>query len=449
MHSRGQTTTFQTRLEISEHAAAGLNDTQIATVVGCSVWTVRKWRRRSQKRGRVGFTSYMGRPATGPVSTFPTALKEAILHLRTLHPGWGPATLLVALKMDASWCDQPLPSRACIARLLKQMGLTRRYQPHHDLPQPPRNSPNTPHQEWQMDAQGIMRVEGVGKVSLISIVDVVSRLKAESYPGLETTNPALSDYQLALRRAFLTYGLPEILTLDHGTVFYDNTTPSPFPTRLHLWLLALGVQVRFTRKRCPTDHAIIERTHQTMTAQALLGQTYSSPSALWAGLDERRQVLNHHLPSRALAHQAPLEAYPHAIHSGRSYRPEWEEELLSLEQVCSYLAQGRWFRSIRTNGFFDLGGYRYYLGKHFAHRSVAIGFDPDAMVLICHPEGCEDTLQMPIQGITKAELMGELAVLQALPVYQLALPFSLAAWRQLEYAHNLTGTTLRDFAKTG
>ena len=80
---------------------------------------------------------------------------------------------------------------------------------------------------------------------------------------------------------------------------------------------------------------------------------------------------------------------------------------------------------------------------------MAIGFDPDAMVLICQPEGCEDTLQMPIQGITKAELMGELAALQALPVYQLALPFSLTAWRQLEYAHNLTVTTLGDFAKTG
>jgi hypothetical protein len=34
---------------------------------------------------------------------------------------------------------------------------------------------------------------------------------------------------------------------------------------------------------------------------------------------------------------------------------------------------------------------------------------------------------VPIQGITKAELMGELALLQALPMYQLALPFSLAA----------------------
>ena len=438
MRQRGHTTTFQTRLEISEHATTGLNDTQIAVAVGCSVWTVRKWRRRSIHQGRVGLTSHMGRPATGPLGTFPNEVKEAILHLRKLHPGWGPNTLLAALKMDARWRDQPLPSRACIAALLKQAGLTRRYQPHHDLIQPPQVPLNMPHQEWQMDAQGITRVEGVGKVSLITIVDVVSRLKAESYPSLETTNPALPDYQLTLRRAFLTYGLPETLTLDHGTVFYDNTTPSPCPTRLHLWLLALGVQVRFTRKRCPTDHAIIERTHQTMTAQALLGQAYPSHSSLWAGLDERRDVLNRHLPSRVLSHKPPLEAYPQAMHSGRSYRPEWEEELLSLEKVCSYLAQGRWFRSVRSNGFFGLGGYQYYLGKHFAQRSVAIRFDPEGMALICQPEGSEETIRLPAQGLTKAELMGELAALQALPIYQLALPFSLAAWRQLEYAHHLT-----------
>lgn len=43
MRLRGQTTTFQTRLEISEYAAAGWDDPQIATAVGCSVWTVRKW----------------------------------------------------------------------------------------------------------------------------------------------------------------------------------------------------------------------------------------------------------------------------------------------------------------------------------------------------------------------------------------------------------------------
>jgi hypothetical protein len=152
MHQRGQTTSFQVRLEIMEQASAGLNDTQIATGLGCSLWTVRKWRRRSLKRGHIGLASQMGRPATGPMSSFPKALEEAILHLRNRHPGWGPATLLAALKMDAYWRDEPLPSRAQIARLLKQAGLTRRYQPHHDLAQPPRTQLTAPHQEWQMDA---------------------------------------------------------------------------------------------------------------------------------------------------------------------------------------------------------------------------------------------------------------------------------------------------------
>ena len=174
MRQRGQTTTFQMRLEISEYAAAGLNDTD-RSGSRCSVWTVRKWRRRANQQGRVGLAKLMGRPATGPVSTFPHALLETMLRLRKLHPGWGPATLLAALQTDPYWRDQPLPSRARIAILLRQAGLTRRYQPRHDLVQPPRVPLSNPHQEWQMDAQGIMRVEGVGQVSLISVVDVVSR----------------------------------------------------------------------------------------------------------------------------------------------------------------------------------------------------------------------------------------------------------------------------------
>ena len=136
-----------------------------------------------------------------------------------------------------------------------------------------------------------MHVAGVGKVSLISILDVVSRLKVESYPCLDTTNPPLEAYHLKLRRAFLASGLPRRISLDHGTVFYDNTSPSPFPTRLHLWLLADGASTSASRGiRCPTDHAKIERTHQTMTLQALLGQHWPDQAALWAGLDARRAM---------------------------------------------------------------------------------------------------------------------------------------------------------------
>jgi len=441
MIRRGQTTTLQERLDISERAAAGESDPEIAAALGCSVWTVRKWRRRGQHQGRTGLSSHMGRPTSGPLSSLPVELRDAILHLRRTHPGWGPTTLLAELRLDPRWADHPLPSRSRIAALLGAEKLTRRYQTHCELPPPPIQPEGAPHDEWELDAQGSMHVAGVGKVSLITIIDVVSRLKVESYPCLNTTNPPLEAYQLMLRRAFLTTGLPRRISLDHGTVFYDNTSASPFPTRLHLWLLALGIDVCFTRKRCPTDHAKIERTHQTMTLQALLGQRWSDQTALWAGLDARRVMLNEHIPSCVLQGRAPLELYPQAAHSGRSYRPEWEAEMLDLVRVFEYLANCRWFRRVRANGRLDIGGYDYYLGMVLRNQMLELHFDAKQGCFLGQPACSESILTIAPQGLTKTDLMGELGHLLALPVYQLALPFTHEAWRQLEYTRVLTGTT--------
>jgi transposase InsO family protein len=382
----------------------------------------------------------MGRPVTGPLGTLPAGMREAILKMRQTHPGWGPTTLLAELRIDPCWTDQPLPSRSRIAALLSAEHLTRRYQKHSDLPTPMIQVEGAPHDEWELDAQGRMHVAGVGKVCLITILDVVSRLKVESYPCLDTTNPPFEAYQLMLRRAFLTTGLPRRITFDHGTVFYDNTSPSPFPSRLHLWLLALGIDVCFTRKRCPTDHAKIERTHQTMTLQALLGQHWPGQTALWPGLDARRAMLNQHIPSSVLQSQAPLQAYPQAAHSGRSYRPEWEAERLDLARVFAYLATCRWFRRIRANGRLDLGGYDYYLGTHLRNQMLEVHFDATQGCFLGQLAGSESILSFAPQGLTKTDLMGELGHLLALPAYQLALPFTHEAWRQLEYAQNLTGT---------
>lgn len=54
----------------------------------------------------------------------------------------------------------------------------------------------------------------------------------------------------------------------------------------------------------------------------------------------------------------------------------------------------------------------------------------------------ETTITFAPKGLTKTDLMGELGLLLALPVYQLALPFTHEAWRQLEYTRVLAGTTL-------
>ncbi len=220
-----------------------------------------------------------------------------------------------------------------------------------------------------------------------------------------------------LRRADLATGLPRRICLEHGTVFYENTSPSPFPTRLRVFLLALGIDVCFPRKHCPTDHAATR-------ANASNHDASSTAEPALAGLDTRRAMLHQHIPSWVLQGRAPLQAYPQAAHSGRSYRPEWEAEMLDLDRVFGYLASCRWFRRVRANGRLDIGGYDYYLGTTWRNHMLELRFDANQGCFLGQPAGSGTTITFAPQGLTKTDLMGELGHLLALPVSQLTLPFT-------------------------
>jgi len=83
----GQQTSFAERLEIGERWADGQSDEEIASALGLSIWTVRKWRRKYQREGRAGLVSSIGRPATGALGSFPAAIRQAIRGMREVHPG--------------------------------------------------------------------------------------------------------------------------------------------------------------------------------------------------------------------------------------------------------------------------------------------------------------------------------------------------------------------------
>lgn len=438
MKRQGQTTPYAVRVKISELANEGKTDAQIAIELGDNYWTVRKWRRRFQQQGKAGLVSTMGRPVKGALSRFSATVCSVIRRVRAAHPGWGADSILASLIWDEGWSLADLPSRSSIAAYLKQSGLTKRYGYSVPLPEPESQPITKPHQEWELDAMGDQKVKGVGAISLINIIDVFSSVKVESYPCLNQRNPSTPEYYLTLRRAFLQFGLPARITFDHGTVFYDNTSPSPWPTKLHLWLIALGIEVSFTRKRCPTDHARVERMHQTMDGQALKGQTWSDPEALWDGLDRRRAMLNAHLPVRTLDRQAPLLAYPTAVHSQRPYQTVGEKEMLQLNRIYSYLESGRWFRRMNKSGNFSLGGYSYRTCWRWHSQTVEITFDAQTVTLVCTLEGgSEPPMRVPLQGLSKAELMGELSVFERLPDFQLSLPWSDETWRAISYAELL------------
>jgi len=442
MGQGNRATTLRQRLEILDRAEGGETDPQIATAMQLSPATVRKWRRHGQREGRSGLVSHMGRPRSGALGQTSLELRDAARELRLAHPGWGPQTIRLELAHDRRFVGLRIPSRARLAVFLKVEKLTRRHEHHSELAQPEPQPVTAPHEVWEMDAQGVRQIDGVGRVSVINIGDPYSHLRTESWACLHKMKPATNDYQLALRRAMLRFGRPTRLSLDHDSAFYDNKSASPYPSRLHLWAIALGIDVIFIHEGRPTEHGFIERTHQVMDQQALLGREFADPAALQPALDQRLDFLNTQYPSRALAGQPPLAAHPGAAHSGRPYRPEDEAELLHLDRVYRYLAHNRWFRQVSTpGGQFTLGACRYGLGKTWANQEIQITFDPQTQEFVCCSQDGQATQRLPAKGLTKTDLMGEFDMAQ-FPDYQYAFPWSADVCRLNLLFHEMTGTTL-------
>ncbi len=219
--------------------------------------------------------------------------------------------------------------------------------------------------------------------------------------------------------------MPEQISLDHDSAFYENKSVSPFPSVIHLWLVGLGVQVRFIQQRPPVEHARIERHHQTIAKQAFEGrQTFADVSALQRSLQARMLFLNLEYPTRSLDGQPPFQAFPQARHSGRIYSPDSEEQLLQMQRIYEYLRRGRWFRHICAGGTFSLGGYGYNATRRFAGQTLEITFNDTTRKLVCLPEQETATFQVDIQGLTKAVLMGNSLALPSYGAYQLALPLA-------------------------
>jgi hypothetical protein len=84
---------------------------------------------------------------------------------------------------------EPLTSPA----LFKHAKLTKRYSRHSDVPTPKSAPDLQPHDEWELDAQGWVVVDGLGKVCLVNVLDVISRLKVEntraSTPPIRRSKP--------------------------------------------------------------------------------------------------------------------------------------------------------------------------------------------------------------------------------------------------------------------
>lgn len=437
-----KSTTLAQREEIGKRWENKETDRQIARLMGMSIATVRKWRRKYARFGRSGLATRRGRPASGALGQFSQALRDALKEMHKKQPGWGAQTLRIELELDPKYEELRLPSRSRIAAFLKEQGWSRQYNRHSHLPEQSTVKASAVHEEWEIDAQGEQEVAGLGQVSIINIGDVVSRLKVDSFACLARPHPDTLDYQFVLRRSFLTYGMPERISLDHDSVYYDNGSSSPFPTTLHLWLIALGIEVRFITKPPPLEHSMIERQHQTISLQAIYGQTYEQEGNLQNHLQKRLEFLNHDFPSTALGGKAPLQAFTQAKHSGRTYQVNTEEARMDMNRVYNYLAKGKWFRRASSQGQVSLGAQRYNAGMKFKKTTLEITFDPQTLQFVALSEDASQTIFFDPVNLAKQYLIGDLSLRNALPAYQLLLPFTPDAIRQSLMDQPIPGTIL-------
>lgn len=429
-----QTTSLEQRIRILELHDAGFKDPEIALQLNLSKSTVRKWRRRLVRDRNSGLGLKLGRPRSGYLSTFSETLKAEVHQMRKRHEGWGPKTLRAELKR-LGYPESQLPSEATLKRYLRQEALSRPYEIHTELPEAETSEVSYCHEEWEMDAKGHHYIPDVGVNALINLNDRQSHARLLSYPCYlgekrAMRYPQTPDYQLTLRLAFSIWGMPARIGVDHDSVFYDNDHPSPFPTRFHLWLIGLGIDLCFGRKGFATDQAMTERSHQLWEQQVLKGQTFRNWDCLYLALQQRNEFLNVHLPCATFGGKTIVEANPQVKQPRRIYSVQYEENIFDLNNIYNYLAKGRWIRKVSSVGQVVIGGKHYGVGKAWARQQIEITFDLDRKQFVFNNHNEAQQQFHNLKSCSKEELMGELLPNMKVPGFQLCLPLSYDDWRK-------------------
>lgn len=353
----------------------------------------------------------MGRPKRGVMSSFDPAIVGQIDEYRPGKGGWGALTIKVELGFEELVRDKPIPSRSLIALYLKEQGRTRAYQKHVLPPTPPCFAPERPHDLWQLDAEGNKKVKGLGTVCIINVKDIFSKAYAGTLPllfGKPCNHPCKEDYQRLMRLCFLEFGMNRQLQVDHESVFFDNNSKSPFPTEFHLWLTGMGIVLCFTPKGKPHKQGAVERSHQTMNRQVTEGKSFSDERELFAKCQQRRQRLNHDIPSSSTANKPPLVACPQAAFSGRHYSPDIEAELFDFTLIQDYLSEGKWYRLVATSSTVSLGGKVYYLPNAKPKTEVVIRYARTENQFLFYDSDNNLVDARPAQGLSFKELAGDL-----------------------------------------
>jgi hypothetical protein len=158
----------------------------------------------------------------------------------------------------------------------------------------------------------------------------------------------------------------------------DNGAPwgstGDFPTELSLWLIGLGVEMRWNSPRSPQENGVVERSQGT-SGRWCEPRTCATAEELQARLDRMDRLHREVYPYRERLSRAAY--YPGLAHSGRPYDRDSEGALWEWSRVAEHLSGYALVRRVDRSGLVSLHNRGRYVGKIHYGKDVYVMYDPE------------------------------------------------------------------------
>ncbi len=222
------------------------------------------------------------------------ALRMRLRELAQARPRFGYRRLHVRLQREG-WAI----NRKRIDRLYKLEGLNlrprlrrRKYMAiqRGQLPPPARCN-----EHWSMDFVADPLRDG-RRFRILTLVDPFNRACPVRDADFSLTGQRVA---LTLAQLANTRGIPEVITVDHGSEFISKA--------LDLWCYEHGVKLDFIRPGKPVENAYIESFNGRLRDECLNVNEFLSLNDARAKLEAWRQDYNEHRPHGALGNLTPSE----------------------------------------------------------------------------------------------------------------------------------------------
>jgi transposase InsO family protein len=335
------------------------------------------WLNRYEEVGSVtGLAERSRRPAHSPQQTS-AETETAVLAVRD-RTGWGGPKIAKVLAQQGV---QVAPATA--QRILKREG--RVVKPKVDKTTK-RFEKAECNELAQMDFKGEYTMP-VDKCYPLSFLDDCSRYCHGLWP-LPGTGAA--GVQQTLAGYFGEHGVPLSILMDHGTPWYSSMNQHGL-TWLSVWLLKIGVVLRYSGVGHPQTQGKVERFHQTLKART---RHRGAPTTLgewerWAV--EFRNEYNHERPHESLGMQTPAEVYqPVNLRPYQAQPREWEytggtvkrlntQGMLYYRQQTYFVSEALAAERVRVD---KLEGKLLVTFRHMTVREIEINTGKSRAVLL-------------------------------------------------------------------